>query len=191
MNDQKNTILAIVLSAIVLIGWQYFIGMPQMERQRQEALLKQQQAQQSQPPQPAPSAGAPAARAGAAPKPPGQADVTTPEEQKSRAAALAASARIPITTPEIKGSIDLKGGRIDDISLSHYRETVDPEFAGDRAARRRRAARTRSMPSSAGSAPPAPTVKPPGPDTVWERRRDRARSSPAIRSRSPTTTAKA
>jgi YidC/Oxa1 family membrane protein insertase len=45
MNDQKNTILAIVLSAIVLIGWQYFIGMPQMERQRQEALLKQQQAQ--------------------------------------------------------------------------------------------------------------------------------------------------
>ncbi len=41
MNDQKNTILAIVLSAIVLIGWQYFIGIPQMEqRQRQEQLLK-------------------------------------------------------------------------------------------------------------------------------------------------------
>src|SRR5205085_6540308 len=44
MND-KNTIIAIVLSAIVLLGWQYFIGMPQMEKQRQEALLKQQTTQ--------------------------------------------------------------------------------------------------------------------------------------------------
>jgi len=42
MND-KNTIIAIVLSAIVLLGWQYFVGMPQMEKQRQEAALKQQQ----------------------------------------------------------------------------------------------------------------------------------------------------
>ena len=29
MNDQKNTIIAIALSAAVLIGWQYFVGMPQ------------------------------------------------------------------------------------------------------------------------------------------------------------------
>src|SRR4029077_364006 len=50
MND-KNTITAIVLSALVLLGWQYFVGMPQMEKQRQEALLKQQQQQQA----PAPS----------------------------------------------------------------------------------------------------------------------------------------
>ena len=46
MIDQKNMLLAIVLSAIVLIAWQFFVGMPQMERQRQEAQLKQQQAQQ-------------------------------------------------------------------------------------------------------------------------------------------------
>jgi len=43
MTDQKNTILAIVLSALVLIAWQYFVGLPQMEKQKQEALLKQQQ----------------------------------------------------------------------------------------------------------------------------------------------------
>ena len=46
MTDQKNTILAIVLSALVLIAWQYFVGLPQMEKQKQEALLKQQQQQQ-------------------------------------------------------------------------------------------------------------------------------------------------
>ena len=50
MTDQKNTILAIVLSAIVLIGWQYFFGLPQMEKQKQEA---QQQQQQQQPQTPA------------------------------------------------------------------------------------------------------------------------------------------
>ncbi len=167
MTDQKNTILAIVLSAIVLIGWQYFIGMPQMERQRQEAQLKQQQAQQSQPPQAVPNAGAPSAQPVAA-KPPGQADVTTPEEQKSRAAALGSSPRISITTPEIKGSIDLRGGRIDDISLSRYHETVDP---GSPAI---------VLLSPAGSPHPfyaefgwvgaaGADVKAPGPETMWER----------------------
>ena len=40
MTDQKNTILAIALSALVLIAWQYFVGLPQMEKQKQEALLK-------------------------------------------------------------------------------------------------------------------------------------------------------
>mgnify|MGYP001547547985 CR=1 FL=1 len=44
--DSKNTILAIVLSALVLICWQYFIGGPQLEKQKQEA-AQQQQAQQT------------------------------------------------------------------------------------------------------------------------------------------------
>jgi YidC/Oxa1 family membrane protein insertase len=167
MTDQKNTILAIVLSAVVLIGWQYFIGMPQMERQKQDALLKQQQAQQAQPPQAAPSAVTPAPQA-AAPRPPGQADTTTPEEQKSRETALAASVRIPIETPAIKGSISLKGGRIDDISLSRYRETVDPKSPAI------------VLLSPSGSPHPfyaefgwvggaGANLKAPGPDTVWQR----------------------
>ena len=49
MIEHKNTILAIVLSLIVVVGWQYFIGYPQMEKQRQEALLKQQEQAQLQP----------------------------------------------------------------------------------------------------------------------------------------------
>ena len=31
MTDQKNTILAIVLSALVLLVWQIYFGIPQME----------------------------------------------------------------------------------------------------------------------------------------------------------------
>ena len=34
MTDNRNTILAVILSGLVLIAWQYFYNMPQMERQR-------------------------------------------------------------------------------------------------------------------------------------------------------------
>ena len=36
MNDQKNTLLFILLSAVILIGRQIFFGVPQMERQKQQ-----------------------------------------------------------------------------------------------------------------------------------------------------------
>ncbi len=137
MTDNKNTILAIVLSAIVLIGWQYFVGMPQMEKQKQEQLLKQQQQTQQAPASGAPSApaGTPGAPAGAPPAPgtapsPGQAGTPRapgqPGQVMTREAVLAAGPRIGIDTPRLKGSIALKGARIDDLALVQYRETVNP-----------------------------------------------------------------
>jgi YidC/Oxa1 family membrane protein insertase len=39
---------------------------------------------------------------------------------------IGASPRIPIQTARLGGSVDLKGGRIDDLTLTQYRETVDP-----------------------------------------------------------------
>src|SRR5262249_57454183 len=44
----------------------------------------------------------------------------------SRDEALAKSQRVHISTPRVTGSIALTGGRIDDVSLATYRETVDP-----------------------------------------------------------------
>src|SRR4051794_12414932 len=122
MNDQKNTILAIVLSAMVLIAWQFFFGLPQFEKQRQQT-QQQQTAQQTAPagqtPQPQ------TAPPGTGPQVPGQ---PTPVggPQLSRDAVIAASPRVAIDTPRLKGSIALKGGRVDDLSLSQYRVTVDP-----------------------------------------------------------------
>ena len=40
---------------------------------------------------------------------------------------MAASPRVAIDTPSLGGSIDLKGGKIDDIILKDYRETIDPK----------------------------------------------------------------
>src|SRR5262245_55457439 len=124
MNDQKNTLIAILLSALVLIGWQYFFGLPQMEKQRQEAQLKaqQQQQQMQQPAQPAPAPGQ-----AAQPQLPGQAGASTPGQLLSREAVIAASPRISIEAPRVAGSIALKGAAIDDLTLTQYRETIDPK----------------------------------------------------------------
>ena len=121
MNDQKNTLIAIVLSALVLIGWQIYFGLPQMEKQKQA----QQQSQQA-PAGPQQQPGAPPQPSTGAPTPvPGQPSVAA-SQAMSREAALATSPRIRIETPRLAGSIALKGGRIDDLSLTRFRETVEP-----------------------------------------------------------------
>ena len=121
--DNRNLLLAITLSVVVLFGWQYFYGVPQMEKQKQIA-QQNQQAQSQTAPVPAP---------GAAPVPgavPGQtaAPAVAPATGAvlTRDQALAQSPRVRIDTPKIAGSLALTGARLDDISLKAYRETVDP-----------------------------------------------------------------
>jgi YidC/Oxa1 family membrane protein insertase len=130
INDQKNMILAIGLSVLVIIGWQYFIGGPQLEKQRQEAQIKQKQAQQTQQPGALPQSGAApqpgaAQQPGVAPQVPGQPSV--PGQVLTREAVVAASPRVQIDTPTVQGSVSLRGGRLDDLALIKYRETVDPK----------------------------------------------------------------
>src|SRR6516164_8637729 len=127
MSEHKNTILAVVLSLLVIVGWQYFIGYPQMERQRQEAQLKQPSQPQpgaTQPATPAPNAAQPAT-----PEVPGTPKAGAPAQTQaaSREAVIASSPRIAIETPRLGGSIDLKGGRIDDLTLTQYREETNPK----------------------------------------------------------------
>jgi len=130
MLENRNTILAVILSGLVLIAWQYFYNVPQMEKQRaahqtQEELHKN--AAPAKPSQPsdnaAPTSTPP--RASGAPAP-----TSTPAVSNApvvdRDTALAASPRVKIETPSVVGSISLKGGRIDDLSLVKFRETVDP-----------------------------------------------------------------
>jgi YidC/Oxa1 family membrane protein insertase len=121
MTDNKNTILAIVLSALVLLGWQYFFAAPQ-EKARQEQL--QLQAQQQKQNVPTPDQPRPAQPQGQS-QVPGQA--TAPSSPTDRRAALASSPRIPIATDTLQGTIALKGGRIDDLALVKFRETTDPK----------------------------------------------------------------
>src|SRR5580700_591975 len=127
MTDNRNTILAVILSGLVLIGWQYFFNIPQMEKQRAAQLAQTQTTTPAQnsgstaAPQagPLPSANAPAANA--------LANVASGSPATvSRETAIAATPRVRIDTPRLSGSISLKGARIDDLSLVKFRETVDP-----------------------------------------------------------------
>ena len=122
--DNKNLLLAIILSGIVLIAWNYFYGVPQMTQQRNAA--QPPVVQQTQPPvpgQPSPSqAGGPSAPVpGTVPSTPPVAPVV-----ETREAALSRSPRVAIDTPSIRGSINLRGARIDVAALKNYRETVEP-----------------------------------------------------------------
>ncbi|MEW6645217.1 MAG: membrane protein insertase YidC [Pseudomonadota bacterium] len=125
MTDNRNTILAVVLSGIVLLGWQYFFNIPQLEKQRAAEKAAQQQAQIHAQNQPAAAGKATPAPAGGPAGAPGAAATAVPT--MTREAALAAAPRVKIDTPRVAGSIALKGGRIDDVSLVKYRETVDPK----------------------------------------------------------------
>src|SRR3954447_418023 len=142
MNDQKNMILAIVLSAVVLFGWNFFFGMPQVQKQKEQQQQQQAQKLPGAPPAPGtPSTGTPSTPGtppapGAAPTPdaaqaPGAPQPGPPASPTGQAftreAVLAAGPRIARDTPALKGSIALKGARLDDLALTQSRETVDPK----------------------------------------------------------------
>ena len=108
--ENKNFIAAIVLSMLIIFGWQYFYAGP-----LQKKITAGTETSQTQGTAPtAPAAG------GAIP------DITPEALAADRAAALAASPRLPIKTDYVSGSINLKGAMIDDLHLLRYRETIDP-----------------------------------------------------------------
>ncbi len=128
MTDNRNTILAVILSGLVLIAWQVFYNIPQMERQRAQAALQSELVKPTNQPNSATAPTTPSASPGTAPTPATPAANTPPSTAPivSRDTAIAANPRVKIDTPRLTGSISLKGARIDDLSLVQFRETVDP-----------------------------------------------------------------
>jgi YidC/Oxa1 family membrane protein insertase len=120
MENNKNFILAIALSLAVLIGWQVLYMRPAQEKARQQQAIE---AARNPPKAAAGSESASAPPAGAQST---SAQATPMTTFASREAAVDASPRIKIDSPALLGSINLKGGRIDDVVLRNYNETVDP-----------------------------------------------------------------
>ncbi len=118
--NNRNFLLALVLSVVVIFAWQAFFIPKDVQKPR-----PQQTAEQSQ--------QTPASQPGAVPQPsvdnapaaPGSAASSVPTT-KTREAAIANSARVRIDTPSLDGSIALKGARIDDLTLKLFKETVKP-----------------------------------------------------------------
>lgn len=119
-DDNKNLLLAITLSVIVMVGWNYFYGAPKLEQQKQAAQITQSGGANTVPGAPAAPGTTPAivTPGGTVPA---QSGVATP---LTREAALALAPRVRVETPSLTGSISLIGGRIDDLSLNNFREAV-------------------------------------------------------------------
>jgi YidC/Oxa1 family membrane protein insertase len=116
MNDgnNKNLLIAMVLSLLVFAGWQYFVATPQMkaEQARQQTLAKQEK---TAPPQ-KPGVGTP-----------GLAGIVPGQPMTREAALKAGGPRVAIDTPMVDGSIRLTGAKLDDLRLKNYHLTVDPK----------------------------------------------------------------
>lgn len=108
-DDNRNLILAMGLSLAVLLGWTVLF--PPVE---QTPLTAEQQEVQQE------VLGDVTQGASAVP-----ALETT--QIGNRDAALQTAERVTIETPSLSGSLSLIGGRIDDLHLTDYRETLDPE----------------------------------------------------------------
>jgi YidC/Oxa1 family membrane protein insertase len=125
MTDNRNTILAVILSGLVLIAWQYFYNVPQMERQRAQTQSQTELAKPATPGSATPGATTPQPGSTPSATTPGQPAATAPVV--SRDTAITTTPRIKIETPRVTGSISLRGARIDDLALVQYRDTVDPK----------------------------------------------------------------
>ena len=103
MDDQnKNLLLATVLSFLVILVW--FVVFPP-----EEAVVD-------------PNAPAAVAQTETAPAAPA---TTTAAPATTEAEPLPEAPRLTVDTPALTGSISLLGGRIDDLSLKGYKETLD------------------------------------------------------------------
>ncbi|MFM8859947.1 MAG: membrane protein insertase YidC [Methylocystis sp.] len=106
--NTRNMLFAAAVSMVFIGLWDYFYAFPEMERQK-KTLAEQERVAKT-------------VKLGAPDSP---VAVAKPVAQ-TREAALALSPRVNIDTKSLSGSIALKGGRLDDVSLKAYHQTVDP-----------------------------------------------------------------
>ena len=106
-NESRNTILFFVCAVAILIAYQYLVLEPNAKKRQAELKAKRPEVAQTL---------TPSGKVAPAPARPAS---------LSREAAKSATPRATISTDALSGSINLVGGRIDDLLLRNYGETVD------------------------------------------------------------------
>jgi YidC/Oxa1 family membrane protein insertase len=104
-------ILAVVLSALVLLGWTWAANKYFPAAAPQSTKVENGKQQPAQEPQ-------------TTPQPSAQTLPTVPSQLRDRSAILGSTPRIKIETPSLRGSINLKGAQIDDLTLVRQRGTI-------------------------------------------------------------------
>lgn len=122
MEENRNFILAIVLTIIILFGWEYFFG--SKTKMDQQSTTEQVAAAGS-----SEIAGIPdiSSAADAGGSIPGMAAPVVKEVAISRNDVVDGRENVRIDSGRLQGTISLKGLRFDDLSLKDYRETVEKD----------------------------------------------------------------
>lgn len=124
MENNRNFLITIALSVLILTLWQVFYMNPRIEAEREQARIEAERAEEAKPADPA-NPGQPAQPG----QPGAPADIPGNEggALATREGAIAASQRVAIDTPSIAGSINLTGARLDDVRLKDYQLTVEKD----------------------------------------------------------------
>lgn len=112
MQKQRNLILAVVLTGLLLLGWDSAMRWFYPQPARKPVAEAAGPAAVTDKPKPTREGGLQNA-----------ADIAL--EKKDLRAELAADHRVAIDAPGLKGSINLKGALVDDVTLARHRESVD------------------------------------------------------------------
>ena len=127
-SDQRNLILAIVLSLSILLAFEFLYNSPRLQKE-----TARQQAIEESLPKTSPKVGAqpddgtPTVRPQTGSSEPTiRPQVNTAEQ---RAKQLQQTRRIKIESPKLSGTMAVTGGQLDDIILKGYREAVTPGSA--------------------------------------------------------------
>ena len=163
MGDQKNLLLAILASLVILLGWQYFFEQLRLEAEQAAQRLAAEQTLEGEPGEIGPprlepedgqdiAAGAPALP-GDVPR------YATVEDARQ------ASPRIRVSTPSLHGTLSLTGARLDDLTLADYRVEADPASPEVTLLTPKGMARPYYVATGWLSADG--TIDLPGPDTLW------------------------
>jgi YidC/Oxa1 family membrane protein insertase len=121
MPEQRNLILAIVLSVTIIIAFQYFYELPRMKATKQQEAVRTEQAAEGSKETPATET--------TAPSPPGSSPATSGAASTQQAVPteiIEGADRVDIDNGRVRGSIALTGGRIDNLILSDYKLTTAP-----------------------------------------------------------------
>ena len=126
MEEIRNVILAIVLSVIIIVGFQLYFEEPPPPGGPETAEQALRTGDPDLPHAPAEETRTPSVAADESliPSAPG---VRGPGPGTRRAELIEAGARVPILSKRLGGSISLAGGHLDDLSLADYRETLSPD----------------------------------------------------------------
>ena len=108
--DSKNVLMAVILSTVIIVGWQVLVVDPELKKTKTEVTKVEQTTSANNGKPSAPSINN---------------KLPAPQKLISRTDAVSSEQRVRLENEKLTGSISLNGALIDDVVLKNYKETIN------------------------------------------------------------------